>query len=86
MSDYKIIKNSLGELVNYGPNTESYQPIVNSDETLTIEPAEIAEPLIKDFVNKQDLEVKNAVAAAEAKLIALGLTTDDIKALGLGGN
>jgi hypothetical protein len=25
-------------------------------------------------------------AAAEAKLAALGLTTDDLKALGLGGN
>lgn len=27
-----------------------------------------------------------AKAAAEAKLAALGLTTDDLKALGLGGN
>jgi len=27
-----------------------------------------------------------AKAAAQAKLVALGLTTDDLKALGLGGN
>jgi len=31
-------------------------------------------------------KVKNEKAAAEAKLAALGLTTDDLKALGLGGN
>jgi predicted metalloprotease with PDZ domain len=31
-------------------------------------------------------EAAAAKAAAEAKLAALGLTSDDIKALGLGGN
>jgi hypothetical protein len=33
-----------------------------------------------------EAEAANAKAAAEAKLAALGLTTDDLKALGLGGN
>jgi lipoate-protein ligase A len=31
-------------------------------------------------------EIADAKAAAEAKLAALGLTADDLKALGLGGN
>ncbi len=31
-------------------------------------------------------QAEAAKAAAEAKLVALGLTTDDLKALGLGGN
>jgi len=31
-------------------------------------------------------EISDAKAAAEAKLAALGLTSDDLKALGLGGN
>lgn len=31
-------------------------------------------------------EAEAAKASAEAKLAALGLTTDDLKALGLGGN
>ena len=31
-------------------------------------------------------EMELAKAAAQAKLAALGLTTDDLKALGLGGN
>ena len=33
-----------------------------------------------------ELKVEAAKEAAEAKLTALGLTTDDLKALGLGGN
>ena len=39
-------------------------------------------------VEKAKAEEENAIAkaAAEAKLTALGLTTDDLKALGLGNN
>ena len=33
-----------------------------------------------------ELANEQAKAAAQAKLTALGLTTDDLKALGLGGN
>ena len=39
---------------------------------------------ILDAQAKVDAEAKKA--AAEAKLETLGLTTDDLKALGLGGN
>ena len=35
---------------------------------------------------EQDATTATAKATAEAKLTALGLTTDDLKALGLGGN
>jgi hypothetical protein len=35
---------------------------------------------------QQEAEAAAAKAAAEAKLAALGLTADDLKALGLGGN
>jgi hypothetical protein len=35
---------------------------------------------------EQDVVKAAAKAAAETKLAALGLTTDDLKALGLGGN
>jgi hypothetical protein len=35
---------------------------------------------------EQDAKAIAAKAAATAKLTALGLTTDDLKALGLGGN
>jgi len=41
------------------------------------------------FQEEQELlaeKVETAKAAAEAKLAALGLTADDLKALGLGGN
>jgi hypothetical protein len=33
-----------------------------------------------------EIAAQTAKEAAEAKLAALGLTTDDLKALGLGGN
>ena len=36
--------------------------------------------------SEQDAAAEVAKAAAETKLAALGLTTDDLKALGLGGN
>jgi hypothetical protein len=52
--------------------------------------AEIAEyQLVLDDIAAQNLaetESQAAKAAAEAKLAALGLTTDDLKALGLGNN
>ena len=35
---------------------------------------------------EQDAQAATKKAAAEAKLAALGLTADDLKALGLGGN
>ena len=37
-------------------------------------------------VAKAEADKVIAKAAAEAKLVALGLTSDDLKALGLGGN
>ena len=83
MTTYKIIKNKAGKLVNYGPDSESYQPIIETDQTLSIEPAEIAEPLISDFVAEQNAITQNNVSSAEAKLLALGLTPEDLNALGL---
>ncbi len=88
MSDYKIVKNAAGELVCYGPNTQSYEPTLKTGETLTIETKAVAEVLIKD------LEAKNkAVADAEAaafikdradglaKLEAAGLTPGQARAV-----
>jgi hypothetical protein len=43
----------------------------------------------KDYIawkEQQEAEAVAKKAAAEAKLAALGLTADDLKALGLGGN
>lgn len=45
----------------------------------------------KDVAEREAIETAEAQAAAakeaaQAKLAALGLTTDDLKALGLGGN
>jgi hypothetical protein len=45
-----------------------------------------ADSLLNDELNKIETEALAAKAAAEAKLAALGLTADDLKALGLGNN
>lgn len=60
----------------------------------TIERPMNADELAQWELDKAESEAKKqaeadkvvAKAAAEAKLAALGLTTDDLKALGLGGN
>jgi hypothetical protein len=83
MSDYKIVKDKDGNLICYGPNNEGYEPNVKAGETLTLESAEIAEPLIKAFNDKQSENAQKAIDSAKSKLAALGLTTDDLKALGL---
>jgi hypothetical protein len=45
-----------------------------------------AQKAFDDAAAEAELEKANKKAAAEAKLAALGLTADDLKALGLGGN
>jgi hypothetical protein len=70
--------------------------IVNGDEEIV---REMTEQEYVDFLANQEYWEQQAQAkaealaaseaakaAAEAKLEALGLTTDDLKALGLGGN
>jgi hypothetical protein len=42
--------------------------------------------LSQEELEAANLAAETAKAAAEAKLAALGLTTDDLKALGLGNN
>lgn len=55
-----------------------------TDEEQAERDAQVAAFLAEEAQTKADAEAKRA--AAEAKLAALGLTADDLKALGLGGN
>lgn len=83
---YKIIKNAVGDVIAFGPNNENYVPTIKDGETLIIESGKTAEDSIRSFQNKQRLDDADLItkkAAAEAKLSALGLTADDLKALGL---
>ena len=52
----------------------------------TLAELEIAHQAIKSAEAQAEAEAAAKKAAAEAKLAALGLTADDLKALGLGGN
>lgn len=81
---YKLVKNQNDELVAFGPNDEMYEPALEQGQSLVIEDAEIAEPLIEAFTQKlqANQEVKkDSRTSALAKLAALGLTEEEIAAL-----
>ena len=62
--------------------------VVNGDQIVLWENAE-PQPKLEDIelaAKQWEAEAAAKKAAAEAKLAALGLTADDLKALGLGGN
>lgn len=65
-----------------GNDEDGYQEIIGDEYDALIE--FWADTQLKQEV--ENLKIETAKAAAEAKLAALGLTTDDLKALGLGGN
>jgi hypothetical protein len=65
-----------------GNEEEGYTELSNADYEATLE--SWADRQIAKESAEAEAETKRA--AAETKLAALGLTTDDLKALGLGGN
>ena len=77
--------NNLAPTAEWTLEGDDYSKIVWSSKDVqpTIEQieAEIAE--IPNRVAQQKANAENAKTAAQAKLEALGLTTDDLKALGL---
>lgn len=82
---YKIVKNATGEVVCFGSNTDMYEPTLQKGDVLTIEPDEIAEPLIEAFTAKLKADAEAAeLAAANAKaaiLERLNITADEAKLL-----
>ena len=73
---YKIVRNTAGDVVAFGPNDDNYEPTVKKGETLTIE----------DNAPPPDTSAAQAAQAAAKKsaykkLAALGLTADEIAAL-----
>jgi len=74
---YKIVKNSAGDVVAFGPNDENYDPGLKDGETLIIESDKVAEDLIKKYQAKE-LAKDNQVANAKAALFErLGITADE---------
>ena len=75
-AEFSIVNNDLDSIVWDNPKT-GYP--IKEQILAAIEPAKTK--------MQADLNATEAAkAAAEAKLAALGLTADDLKALGLGGN
>jgi hypothetical protein len=55
-------------------------------EMTDVEFSDYQKSLLPKPLTKEETESAAKKAVAEAKLAALGLTSDDLKALGLGGN
>lgn len=73
-----------GGWVIYGDNYEGIQFL--ECEPITKEQFEAGFAQVDAAKAQAEAEAAAKKAAAEAKLAALGLTADDLKALGLGGN
>ena len=72
---YKIVRNSAGDVVAFGPNDDNYEPTVKKGETLTVE-----DNAPQPYTSAADAQAA-AKKSALKKLAALGLTADEIAAL-----
>jgi regulator of protease activity HflC (stomatin/prohibitin superfamily) len=76
--------NQIG-LYNHDTGEQVVREMTNEEQA--IRDKEVADWLEAKAIKEAELaQAEAAKAAAEAKLAALGLTADDLKALGLGNN
>ena len=76
---YKIVRNSAGDVIAFGPDNGMYEPIVEVGEVLSVED-KLPAAYIKELSAATDARVA-AKKSAYKKLAALGLTADEIAAL-----
>ena len=77
MNTYKIVKDSNGNLVCFGPNTEGYEPTLNKGEIMTIETDAVALPLIEKWQTEQKAMIDKVAIDKAALLAKLGITADE---------
>ena len=77
MSTYKIVKNSNGDLVCFGPNNEGYEPTINKGDVMTIETDAVALPLIEKWQAEQKAIADKVAQDKAALLVKLGITADE---------
>jgi hypothetical protein len=82
------VLNMLAPLTNFTIEGDDYDSIVwiDGEQLVTKEQFEAGFAQYDVWKAEQDAQAATNKAAATAKLVALGLTTDDLKALGLGTN
>jgi hypothetical protein len=75
--NYIMIKNANDDLISFGLDDGNYAPVVQIDQTLTVEDEKVALPKINAFL--LNLEKKNsAQIAAKAELLTrLGITAEE---------
>jgi hypothetical protein len=75
---YKVVRNTVGDVVAFGPNEDSYSPMIKTGEVLNIE----NEQPLPDTQAEDDKAA--ARASALTKLADLGLTEAEVAAI-IGG-
>jgi hypothetical protein len=82
---YKIVKNSIGEIVAYGKDNGMYEPSLKKGDILTVEDDDVAEPLIEALQTKLAADrIANETAKATVKLQLLerlGITAEEARLL-----
>jgi len=76
---YKIVRNTAGDVVCFGPDDDNYEPTIKAGEVLSVEDKEPT-AYIQELAAAQALQAA-AKKSAYKKLAALGLTADEIAAL-----
>ncbi len=78
---YKIVKNSAGDVVAFGPDDENYLPTLKEGEIMTIESGKTAEDLIKAHQAKLLAGAQQLATDKAAILDRLGITAEEAKLL-----
>ena len=76
---YKIVRNSAGDVVAFGPDDNNYEPTIKDGEVLSVED-KLPVSYIKELAAATTAQAA-AKTSAQTKLAALGLTADEIAAL-----
>lgn len=81
---YIIVKDAAGELVCFGPDDGMYEPTLARDQTRHVVDEMPESSKKQRDAEKAEKQAKRAVKdSALAKLRAVGLSVDELKALGL---
>ena len=81
---YKVVKDLSNNVICFGPDDGSYNPVVQEGQVLVLVTEKEAEAIMKDFAAKAQTQLKAQETArknAIKKLTELGLTAAEIAAL-----
>ena len=64
MSQYKVIRNALGEAICFGPNEDFYEPTLKAGEVLSIE-ADVPQPSATELQSQANATAQAYLASTD---------------------